>query len=213
MSGRLIARLGARWRADQRGITLPTVLVLMMLTSIIMATVLFTSSTGVLTVSRAASRERDTRAGQAGIDQTIQILNDWDVGGATEVGYAVKVAQRKACQNRFPVTADPADSNYYYFTIDRRAVRVVCVPTATVGLIRRFELDVYVAAAPSGSGTVASGDWRKVAKVRARIIDMNFLDPSTSNRGRPSSVGTRVYIENRWSCTGLPNSGSFTPAF
>lgn len=213
MSGRLIARLGARWRADQRGITLPTVLVLMMLTSILMATLLVTSSTGVLTVSNAVSRQRDVRAGQAAIDQTIQILNDWDVGGATEVGYAVKVAQRKACQNRFPVTADPADSNYYYFTIDRRAVRVVCSPIPTVGLIRRFELDVYVAVAPSGSGTVAAGDWRKVAKVRARIIDMNFLDPSTSNRGRPSSVGTRVYIENRWSCTGLPNSGSRTPAF
>ena len=65
MSGRLIARLGARWRADQRGITLPTVLVLMMLTSILMATLLVTSSTGVLTVSNAVSRQRDVRAGQA----------------------------------------------------------------------------------------------------------------------------------------------------
>jgi hypothetical protein len=172
MSGRLIARLGARWRADQRGITLPTVLVLMMLTSILMATLLVTSSTGVLTVSNAASRASATsRAGQAAIDQTIQILNDWDVGGATAVGYAVKAAQREAhARTRIPVTADPTNPSNYYFTIDHRAVRVVCAPhSRRVGSDpHASSLNAYVAAAPSGSGTVASGDWRKVAKVRKR---------------------------------------------
>ncbi|MEI2815736.1 MAG: hypothetical protein V9E99_04680 [Microthrixaceae bacterium] len=212
MSGRLIARLGARWRADQRGITLPTVLVLMMLTSIIMATVLFTSSTGVLTVSRAASRERDTRAGQAGIDQTIQILNDWDVGDPASISYPTLAAQRELCQNSNPLTADPTNPSNYYFVIDHRAVRVECTPFASVGLIRRFELNAYVAAVPSGSGTVASGDWRRVGRVKARILDINFLDPNTNNRGRPSPVGSRVYIENRWSCTGLATSDC-TPAF
>ncbi|MBK6671110.1 MAG: hypothetical protein IPG46_16135 [Actinobacteria bacterium] len=74
------------------------------------------------------SRQRDVRAGQAAIDQTIQILNDWDVGGATEVGYPVKVAQRKVCQNRFPVTADPARLELLLLH-DRPASRArVCVP-------------------------------------------------------------------------------------